>query len=132
MVAGESGRKFSYVGFHRRIQVRVESKRIHFLDGLIGGPVLLRHAIGGHHHSGTIAPEITVHENFLRGVLLKELQEFRDLGVAGWRPTTHRDIDKSHTEGFRLGAFPSHRAAIAAQVDNRSDAKLFQLGQALR
>ncbi len=125
MVAGESGREFSDVGLHRRIPMVVEPEGIHFFDGLIGCPVLLRHAIGGDHDSGAVAAKITVHENFLRGVLLKELQEFSDLCVGWGRPTTHRDIDKTHTEGFRLCAFPSHRAAIAAQVDNGSDAKLF-------
>jgi len=132
MVAGESGREFSYVRFHRRIPVIVEPKRIHFLDRLIGGPVLLRHAIGGHHHSGSVAPEITVNENFLLGVLLKKPQEFSDLCVGRRRPTTHRDIDKSHTEGFRLCTLARDRAAISAQVYNRGDAKLFQLYQALR
>ena len=132
MVAGEGGREFSYVGFHRRIPMVVEPERIHFLDGLIRCPVLLCHAIGGHHDSCAVAPEITMYENFLRGVLLKELQEFSDLGVGGRRPPTHRDIDKTHTKGFCLCAFSRHRAAIAAQVDNGSDAKLFQLNQTLR
>src|SRR5437660_4424630 len=118
MVAGESGRESSYVRFHRRIPVIVEPERIHFFDGLIGSPILLRHAIGGHHHSGSVAPEITVYENFLRGVLLKEPQEFCDLCVSRRRPTTYRDIDKSHAEGFRLCTLARDRAAIAAQVNH--------------
>jgi hypothetical protein len=69
---------------------------------------------------------------FLRGILLKQSQELSNLRVAWRRPTAYGDIDETHTEGLGLLALASHRAAIAAQINDRSDTKFFQFGKTLR
>jgi hypothetical protein len=110
----------------------VETERIHFRRGLIRRPVLLRHAVGGHHNSGAISTVIAMNENFPRGVLLKQFQEFSDLRVAWRRPTAYWHIDETHAKPLGLLALASHGAAIAAQINDRSHTKFLQLGKTLR
>ena len=43
----------------------VEAEEIHFLDGLVGRPVVVRHAIGGDENAGAIVAESAMNENFV-------------------------------------------------------------------
>src|ERR1700730_1571283 len=51
---GEMGGKLANIGFHVRIQIIVKAEGIHFPEGLIGGPVLLSDAVGGHQDAGAV------------------------------------------------------------------------------
>ena len=132
IVGAEGDRESADVRLHRGIQVVVKTERIHFRYGLVRCPVLLRHAISRHHDTGSIATVITMNEKLLRGVLLKQFQEFSNLRVAWPRPTLHGDINEMHAERFGLLALAGYGTGIAAQINNRIDAKFFQLRKTLR
>ena len=42
----------------------VEAEEIHFLDGLMRKPVVVRHAIGGDENAGAIVAESAMNEDF--------------------------------------------------------------------
>ena len=64
-------RELANEGFHGGMPKAVEAKKIHLLQGLLGGPFFEGHAIGGHEDAGAIIAEAAVHEIFSLGSLWK-------------------------------------------------------------
>ena len=111
----------------------LEAKKIHLVQGLLGGPFFNSHAIGGDEDSGAIIAEAAVHKNLLFGIIVKEGKELSHLLIRGRGPSTDRNMDETHAQGVRLPAFPGDPAGIfATKVDHRSDAEFLEFGQALR
>lgn len=108
----------------------VETKEIHFLDGLLWRPVVVRHAIGGDENAGAIVAEAAVNENFFV-VIFEEGKKLRDLIVGGRRPAADGNVDEANAGGFGLLAFPFYFVRIfAAKIDDGSDAEFFELRDA--
>lgn len=47
----------------------VEAEKVHFLEGLVRRPVVIRHAVGGDENAGAIIAESTVDKNFFVVIL---------------------------------------------------------------
>ena len=108
----------------------VETEEVHFLDGLVGRPVIVSHAIGGDENAGAIVAEAAVDEDFFF-VILEEGKKLRDLFVGGRRPSAYRNIDEAHAGGFGLLAFPFDFVWVfAAKVDDGGDAEFLELFEA--
>src|SRR5207249_4778327 len=115
---------------HRGMPEGVEAKKVHFADGLLGGPLVDRDAIGRDQGAGAIIPESAVQENLLLGILAKQGEELRHLLVARRSPPAHRNVHKAHGYSRGFAAFPVRLLRIVApQVHNRGDAQLFQFGK---
>ena len=72
-------------------------------------------------------------EDFSFGIVAKDFQKLRDLIVRWRRPAAHGNADKADAERFGFLAFPGNFVGIfAAQVDNGSDAEIFQFLETLR
>lgn len=110
----------------------VETEEIHFFDGLLRRPVIVRHAIGGDENAGAIVAEPAMNENFFV-FIFEQRKKFRDLIVGGRRPPADGNVDKVHAGRFGLLAFPFDLVGIfAAKVDDGGDAQFLQLFEASR
>ncbi len=104
----------------------VEAKEIHFLDGLVGRPAVVRHTIGGDENAGAIIAEAAVNEDFFI-VILEEGKKLRDLFVGGRRPAAYGNVDEAHAEGFGLLAFTLNLlTTFAAKIDDGGDAEFLE------
>lgn len=113
--------------FHRGVPETIETKKIHFLDGLLVGPFLHRHAIAGDEHAGAIVAEAAVHEDFFFWIVMKQRKKLRYLRVRWRSPATDRDVHKADAERFGLFALPRNSLSIfAAEIDNRCDSELLE------
>src|SRR5712692_10053943 len=87
---GESWRGFQPCGevpnerFHRGMPEAAETKKIHFIHGLLRGPFFHGHAVGGDEHTGAVVAEAAVHENLLRRIVAKQREKLPHLFI-GWR-----------------------------------------------
>ncbi len=108
----------------------VETEEVHFLDGLVGRPAVVRHAIGGYENAGAIIAEAAVDEDFFF-VILEEGKKLRDLFVGGRSPSAYRNADEAHAGGFGLLALPFDFVWVfAAKVDDGGDAEFLELFEA--
>src|SRR5215467_16189256 len=129
----QPGRKIADERFHRRVPESVEAEEVHFVDGLLRRPAVVRHAIGGDEHAGAVVPEAAVHKDFPAGIFAEKRQESGDLIVRRRRPAAYGNADKTDAESLGLLSFPGNLAGIfTAQVDDGGDAELLQLFQAFR
>ena len=109
----------------------VETEKIHFLDGLFGGPFFHGHAIRGDENACAIVTETAVHEEFFSRIVAEKKKKLGDLFVAWGRPAIDGDVDKAHAERFNVLAFPGDcLAVLLAQIDYGGDAQDFQLREA--
>src|ERR1700740_1194934 len=99
----------------------VEAEGIHFSDGLVRGPTLLRNTIGSDHHSGAIFSVVTVDEDLLLRTFFEQLEKLRHLRIARRRPAAHRNIDETHSQGFDLTALGSDGPTITPQIHDGGD-----------
>ena len=105
----------------------VETEEIHFFNGLLRRPVIMRHAIGGDENASAIVAEAAMNENFFFGIVAKESKEGGDLIVGGRRPSTDRNADETDAERFGLPALPGNFVGIfTAQIDDGSDTEIFE------
>ena len=77
----KTGGKIADEGFHRRMPETVEAEEIHFIHGLLGGPALEGHAVGGDKNAGAIVAEAAMNENPFLRMVTKDLEELGDLLV---------------------------------------------------
>ena len=73
----------------------VETKEVHFLDRLIGRPVVVRHAVGGNENAGAIIAEAAMDKNFFVPVV-EERKELRYLIVRRRRPAADGNTNKAN------------------------------------
>src|SRR5438128_2654663 len=105
----------------------VETEEVHFLQSLIGRPVLESHAIRRDENAGAIIAEPAVDKDFLMPVL-EERKKLCDLFVGGRRPAAGFDIHEAHAERFRLFALALNQILIvAAKIHDGGDAELLEL-----
>ena len=110
-------------GFHGGMPKTVEAKKIHLIQGLLGGPFFEGHAIGGNEDAGPIIAEAAVHENFFFGIIAKEGKELNYVLIRWRGPSTDRNMHETHTQRLSLPLFPSNlRGVFTAQIDNGGDA----------
>ena len=57
----------------------VEAKRLHFVHGFLGGPILFCHAIGGNGHSGSVRTQPAVHEHFFTWISSDQLEKLDEI-----------------------------------------------------
>ena len=120
-------------GFHGWMPKTVEAKKIHLIQGLLGGPFLDSHAIGGNEDAGAIITEAAVHENFFFGIIVEKGKELNYVLIRWRGPSTDRNMHETHTQRLSLLAFPRNRPGIfASQIDNSGDADFLEFGQALQ
>jgi len=121
-----------YIGFHGRVPAAVETEEIHFLDGLIGGPGVMRYAIARDENARAIIAEAAVNENlFLR--IAEERKKLRNLIVGGRTPAIYRDIEEANSNGLGLLAFPiQFLRTILTKVHDSSDAEILKFLKSLR
>ena len=120
-------------GFHGWMPKTVEAKKIHLVQGLLGGPFLEGHAIGGNEDAGAIIAEAAVHENLLFRIVVEKGKELNYVLIRWRGPSTDRNMHETHTQRLSLLLFPSNRPGIfASQIDNGGDAKFLEFGQALQ
>lgn len=109
----------------------VESEEIHFVHGLLGGPIFVSHAVGGHEYSGAVVAKSAMYKNFFL-LVAKEREKLRNLFVAWRSPAADRNIYETNSQGFRLLALTIAELRIfAAQINDGGDAEFFQLLQAV-
>jgi len=109
----------------------VETEEIHFLDGLVGEPMIVRHAIGGDEDAGAIVAEPAMNENLVV-VIFEKRKKLRDLVIGRSRPAADRNVYEVHADGFGLLLFPFDFVWIfAAKIDNGRDAEFFEFRDAL-
>ena len=110
----------------------VESKKVHFVHRLLRLPAFDGHAIGGDENTGTVATETAVNKNPFLRMVAKEREKLRDLFVARRLPSADGNVHKTHSERFRLPAFPLHFIPIvAAQIHYGSDSEILELQESL-
>lgn len=120
----EASGKIVDEGNHGGVPNAVEAEEVHLMKGLLGGPLFKSHAIGGYEDAGAVLAEMTMDENFLRGVLAKEREELKHLLVGRGGPAANGDADETHAQGLDLLAFPLHfRGIFEAKIDNGVDAE---------
>lgn len=105
----------------------VETEEIHFLDGLIGKPAIMRHSIGSNKNSSSIMAKAAVDKN-LFVLIFEKRKKLGDL-VVGWRsPAADGNVDEANAERFGLFTLPGNFVGIfAAKVNDGSDAESFEL-----
>lgn len=117
---------------HCGVPEAVEAEEIHLMHSLFHGPLFKGHAVGGHEDAGAILAETAVDENFLRGVLMEEREELKNLLVGGSGPLADGDADETHAHGLDLLAFPLDFGGILeAQIDDGVDAEFLEFDEAL-
>src|SRR5260370_23992837 len=105
----------------------VEAEEIHFFHGLLRGPLLEGHAIGGHEHASAIVTETAVDENLLSPFAAKQRQELNDLFIGWGRPATDGDMDKAHTKRLGEIALPcDFFTVLPAELPDGGDGQNFQ------
>ena len=126
-------RKAANVIGHGGMPQAIEAKGQHFVQGLIGGPVIKSDAIRGNKDAGAVFSEMAVNENPFSGIAAKEGKELRDLLIAGSGPATDRKMNEADSQGFGLLAFPINLVGIlAAKIDDGGDAEFLELQQTFR
>lgn len=111
----------------------VEAKKIHLLEGLLGGPFFKSHTIGSNEDAGAVISEAAVHKYLFFAIIVEEGKELNHLLIRGRGPSTDRYMDQTHAQGFGLPAFPDQGPRIfAAKIDHGSDAEFAEFGQALQ
>src|SRR4029077_6644087 len=111
--------------------VIVETEEVHFLDGLLGSPIVFGDAIGGRHYAAAVFAVFTMDKNLLARRAAQESKELSDLFVGRRRPATDRNVDVAETERFGLLALGLDFVTPAAKIDDRGDTKLLEFGKAL-
>src|SRR5262249_41886868 len=105
----------------------VETEEIHFVQGLLGGPAIVSHAIGGDEDAGAVVTETAVHEDLFFGIVVEKEKERSDLIVGGRGPAADRNTYEADAERFGLLPFPGNFVGIfAAQIHNGGDAQIFE------
>jgi hypothetical protein len=109
----------------------VETKKIHLLEGLLGGPLFKGHPIGGNEDAGAVVSEAAVHKYLFFGILVEQGKKLNHVLICGRGPSTDRYMHETHAEGFGLLAFPGNGPRIfAAKIDYRRDSEFAEFGQA--
>ena len=121
---------------HGWVPHAIEAEGQHFVQGLVGGPMIEGDAIGGDEDAGAIFPETAVNEDFFAGVAgiaAKDGKELRDLFIAGSGPAADGKMNEADSQGFSLFTFPINLVGIlAAKIDDGGDAKFLELLQTFR
>jgi len=124
-------REVANESLHGRMPKAVETKKIHLLEGLLGGPFFEGHAIGGNEDAGAVISEAAVHKYFFFGIIAEQRKESNHLLIRGRGPSADRYMDEAHAQGFDPPAFPVYGPEIiAAKIDHRSDTEFAEFGQA--
>lgn len=117
--------------FHGGVPQAVEAKEIHFLDGLIGSPVVQGNAVSGDENAGAIVTETAVEEDFLPRIVAEEREKLDELFIGRRRPATDGNLYKTHAQGFGALALPVECLTVfAAQVNDGGDAENLEFGEA--
>lgn len=96
----------------------------HLVEGFVGGPSFVGHAVGGYGEAGAVVAETTVNEDFPGGVVVDDFEEVREGCIRGER-TMPWDGDVFHPEvgdGGFLGA-----VVAAAHVDDDGDSHVLEI-----
>src|SRR5262249_32885245 len=99
---------------HRGMPETVETEEVHFVHGLLGGPAVQSHAIGGDKNACAIITKAAMHKDFLTGMIAEQCKKLRDLLVGWRRPATHGNVHEMNAERFSLLAFPGDAIGIFA------------------
>src|ERR1700687_5344987 len=111
----------------------IETKKIHLLDDLFGGPLLKRDAIGGHEDAGAVLAESAMNENFLCRVIAEQGEKLNHLFICRRGPFIDGNMNEAHSQGLDFLAFPDDFSGIfLAKVNDRGDAEFLEFGQTLR
>src|SRR5215467_16233525 len=109
-------------GHFRTNQVMMNAgipKLHHLAHGLVRGPALLGHSVGGHHHPGAVIAEAAVHKDLLVRIVPQKLEEpgkyfvLRKIALP-----RNRHILQSHAADLLAFAF----ALAAAGIHDNADA----------
>ncbi len=108
----------------------VEAKRVHFAEGLFGGPVLESDAIGGDKDAGAVFAKFAVNEYCLRSLFAEEEEELRELRGRRSGETVDGNLHETQTHRFRETALVFAGARrFAAEVNDGRNAESLELRQ---
>ncbi len=110
----------------------VEVEGEHFVEGLLRGPFLLRHAKCGDHHAGAVGAVVAMDEGLFARVRLEQAQELCNLFVVGAAAAVRGDADVAHAERFDFAALYFDIFAAVAEIHNHGDTEFFELSVAFR
>jgi hypothetical protein len=109
----------------------MKAERIHFVDGLIHGPVLLGDSVSSDHDAGAVLTILAMDEHPLTGCLMEQLQKLGDLSIRRRQPAPDRNVEIADTQRFSNLALPLDLLPLFSQIDNRRDAQLLEFCEAL-
>lgn len=107
-------------------QIRMKMEKTHLVIGLVGGPMLLGHAVCGDHHAGAIIAEVAMHKDFIFGMVSAQLEKLGNLIVAGSQVSARGDRHVAHSQRFN-GALLRRLWATVTKIDYDGDAQILQL-----
>jgi hypothetical protein len=115
---------------HGGMEGAIETESQHFGESVIRGPILKGNAVGSDENAGAIAPKFAVNENGLRRRLFEKREKLGELLVGRSGKGANRNVDETHAEGCGFAAFLiDFRLRFSAQIDDSSDAEIFQHGK---
>jgi len=113
--------------------VLMETKSVHFCQGLIGRPVIEGDAVGGDEYAGAIFTEFAVNENCLRRGFAEQLEKFGELRGSGRGKSAHGNGVEVNAERLRFQPFAIARLRrFSAQIHDSVDAEFFQFREIVK